>query len=158
MASKIFLHGLESSDQGTKAVFFREKYPDMITPHFTGPLVERMEKLHEILAGQSGIRIVGSSFGGLMGAIFAMENTPRVERLILLAPAINLMDFLDFRESTLSIPVRIYHGRNDEVIPLKEMEPVAKRCFTNLSLNIVDDDHFLHNTFKTIDWDRLLVE
>lgn len=157
MALKIFLHGLESSNQGTKAVFFRERYPDMITPHFTGPLEQRMEKLHEILAHKSGIRIVGSSFGGLMGTIFAMQNEPVVERLILLAPAINFMEFLNCRESPLSIPVWVYHGTKDAVIPLQDVEPVANRCFANLSFHSVDDDHFLHNTFKTIDWDNLLM-
>lgn len=158
MSVKIFLHGLESSDQGTKAVYFRERYPDMITPHFTGSLRERMEKLHGILEGRDSIRIVGSSFGGLMGTIFAMENPSLVERLILLAPAINLMDFMQFRESILSIPVWIYHGTGDEVIPIREVEPVAERCFTRLVFNRVEDDHFLHRTFKTINWDTLLDE
>jgi hypothetical protein len=26
----------------------------------------------------------------------------------------------------------------------------------NLKFNAVEDDHFLHNTFATLDWDRLL--
>ena len=28
MMTKIFIHGLESSNQGTKSLFFRKKYPD----------------------------------------------------------------------------------------------------------------------------------
>ena len=48
MIHRIFIHGLESSNKGTKAVFFREKYPDMIIPTFTGNLPERMEKLPSI--------------------------------------------------------------------------------------------------------------
>ena len=156
MSLRIFLHGLESSNQGTKAVFFRERYPDMITPNFTGSLEERMAALREILSGGSGIRLVGSSFGGLMGAIFAMENEPLVERLILLAPAINLLVLPEHTEKQISMPVWIYHGSRDEVIPLAEVEPVARKMFLNLSFHVVDDDHFLQNTFKTIDWDLLL--
>ncbi|MBW2205163.1 MAG: hypothetical protein JRF52_14135 [Deltaproteobacteria bacterium] len=74
MTHRIFIHGLESSNKGTKAVFFREKYPHMIIPTFTGNLPERMEKLNRILSDKSDIRIVGSSFGGLMAALFAMER------------------------------------------------------------------------------------
>ena len=158
MSVKIFIHGLESSNQGTKSIYFRERYPDMIIPNFPGSLEERMEKLREILSGKSGIRLVGSSFGGLMASIFAMENEHLVERLILLAPAINLMEFTDYHKKSISVPVLIYHGRNDEVIPLDKVKKVAEISFLNLSLHIMADDHSLHGTFKTLDWDRILKE
>ena len=115
-----------------------------------------MEKLNGILRGRSGIRLVGSSFGGLMASLFAMENEPRVNKIILLAPAINLMDFTDFHKEKISVPVWIYHGSEDEVIPIEDVERIANRCFANLSFHIVDDDHFLHKTFKNIDWDQHL--
>ena len=156
MSFKIFIHGLESSNQGTKSIFFRERYPDMIIPNFTGSLEKRMEKLNQILSESLNIRLVGSSFGGLMGSIFTMENESRVERLILLAPAINMMGFSDYRGKSISVPVHVYHSKDDEVIPLKDVEQVAKKTFQNLSFNSMDDDHSLHKTFKSIDWDRLL--
>lgn len=129
----------------------------MIIPNFTGSLEKRMEKLNQILSEKSDIRLVGSSFGGLMGSIFTMENEVRVERLILLAPAINMTGFSDYRGKTVSVPVHVYHGKDDEVIPIKDVEQVAKNTFLNLSFNSMDDDHSLHNTFKTIDWDQLLL-
>ena len=156
MSLRIFIHGLESGNQGIKAVFFREKYPDMLTPNFTGDLPERMEKLTKILSGESGIRMVGSSFGGLMASIFSMENESRVDRLILLAPAINLIWFTEYQTKEIEIPVHIYHGINDDVIPLKAVEKIAGKCFKNLTFHKVEDDHMLHNTFHTIDWDSLL--
>ena len=157
MSFKIFIHGLESSNQGTKSIFFRERYPDMVIPNFTGGLQERMEKLHGILTDRSEIRLVGSSFGGLMASIFSMENEPMVARLILLAPAINMMGFADYVGKKISVPVHIYHGKDDEVIPLRVVEQVAKNTFVNLSFNSMDDDHSLHKTFKSIDWDMLLL-
>ena len=156
MSFRIFIHGLESSNQGTKSVFFRERYPDMVIPYFTGPLNERMKSLNSVLVQKTGIILVGSSFGGLMAAIFAMENEERVERMILLAPAINLVEFADYRSKTLSVPVWIYHGRSDEVIPLNDVEKVAKSVFLHLSFHEVEDDHYLQKTFRTLDWDRLL--
>ena len=146
MDLKIFLHGLDSSNQGTKSVFFRERYPDMIIPNFTGDLQERMAKLEEILSGRSGIVFVGSSFGGLMASVFAMQYESRVERLILLAPAINMIPEHLYIKKKISVPTHIYHGTHDEVIPLKEVEREAKELFRTLIFNVVDDDHFLYNT------------
>ncbi|MFC1868279.1 dienelactone hydrolase family protein [Thermodesulfobacteriota bacterium] len=152
----IFIHGLESSNQGTKSVFFRERYPDMIIPNFAGSLQDRMIKLNDILSNSSGIRLVGSSFGGLMASIFAMENEPKVDRLILLAPAIHLIQFGKYQTKKISAPVRIYHGRSDDIIPFQAVERVAKKSFRDLIFQVVDDDHFLHKTFKGIDWDTFL--
>ena len=156
MALRMFIHGLESNNQGTKAVYFRKNFPGMLTPNFPGSLDERMAKLRALLSEKSDILLVGSSFGGLMASIFAVENEPRVKRLILLAPAINLMEFTPYRETKLQIPVHLYHGRQDEVIPLEEVQSVASRVFPHLAFHAVDDDHYLHKTFEKIEWDTLL--
>ena len=156
MPAKIFIHGLESGNQGAKSVFFRERFPDMIIPDFTGNLQKRMEKLNIILSDKSDIILVGSSFGGLMASLFALENEPGIKTMVLLAPAINLTEFAPTKNKKISVPVQVYLGRRDEVIPLAEVEPVVRRTFTNLTLNIVNDDHFLHNTFTTINWETLL--
>ena len=156
MIHRIFIHGLESSNQGTKAVFFREKYPDMVLPTFEGPLTARMEKLNRILAGKTEIRIAGSSFGGLMATLFAMENPLRVMRMILLAPAINMVESAPGKKEKVDMPVSIYHGTEDTVIPLSEVRCMAEKLFTDLTFHTVHDDHYLHRTFKTLDWDTLL--
>ena len=157
MASlRIFIHGLESNNQGTKAVYFRKHFPGMLTPNFPGPLNERMAKLHAVLSGENDIILVGSSFGGLMASIFAMENEPRVRRLVLLAPAINLMEFTSYREKKILMPVHIYHGRQDEVIPIEDVRSVSRQVFANLTFHAVDDDHYLHKTFETVEWGTLL--
>ena len=91
-----------------------------------------------------------------MASLFAMDDETRVDRLILLAPAINYLDSSGYRTKRISIPVRIYHGTKDDVIPLNAAEAAAEKYFSNLILNRVDDDHFLHRTFETIDWAKLL--
>ena len=156
MPVRIFIHGLESGNMGTKSVFFRDTFPDMILPNFKGDLQERMKKLENVLSGKSRIRLVGSSFGGLMATLFAIREESRIERIVLLAPALNYLSASMKGEKTISTPVKIYHGRDDDVIPLEEVEPVAKKTFKNLSFHEVDDDHFLHKTFKTLDWEDLL--
>ncbi|MCD6561628.1 MAG: alpha/beta fold hydrolase [Deltaproteobacteria bacterium] len=156
MPIKIFIHGLESNNQGTKSLFFKDKFPDMVIPNFPGDLQARMEKLEDILAGKSGIRLVGSSFGGLMGALFALKYQSRIEKMVLLAPAIHKLGPEICRGKKISIPVFIYHGNADEIIPLEGVKSAAEKIFTNLSFHEVDDDHSLHKTFKGIDWDSLL--
>jgi pimeloyl-ACP methyl ester carboxylesterase len=156
MPLRMFIHGLESNNQGTKAVTFRKKFPDMLTPNFPGSLDERMADLRTLLSGKRDITLVGSSFGGLMASIFVMENEPRVKRLVLLAPAINLMEFSPYRYRKIQVPVHIYHGTQDEVIPLEDVQTVACQVFSDLTFHSVDDDHYLHKTFEKIEWDRLL--
>jgi pimeloyl-ACP methyl ester carboxylesterase len=156
MGLRLFIHGLESNNQGTKAVYFREHFPGMLTPNFPGSLDERMATLGALLSGKSDMVLVGSSFGGLMASMFAMEEEQRMKRLILLAPAINLMEFSPYRERNLHLPVHLYHGRQDDVVPLEEVRRVARQVFSDLTFHTVDDDHYLHKTFEKIDWDALL--
>jgi hypothetical protein len=56
----------------------------------------------------------------------------------------------------LHIPIAIFHGLWDEVVPLEAVRLVAEELFENCSFNMVDDDHSLHSTFATLDWDALL--
>lgn len=156
MITRIFLHGLESSNQGTKSIFLRELYPNMLIPNFRGSLQERVKKLDNVLSGKQGIKIVGSSFGGLMASIYAMQNEEIVDTLVLLAPALNLFWFSKYGLKEIQVPVHIFHGTDDEVIPIQSVKNIAEKVFPNLTFHTVKDDHFLHRTFKTIDWSTLL--
>jgi pimeloyl-ACP methyl ester carboxylesterase len=154
--ARVFIHGLESSSRGTKGVFLRERYPGMIIPDFHGPLQERMHKLSGLLSDHPSLIMVGSSFGGLMAAIYALETPNRVKKLILLAPALTFPDFEPYSHHRIEIPVTVYHGKKDDVVPAASTYEVARKIFGNLAFNAVDDDHMLSKTFKGIDWDNLL--
>lgn len=153
--TRVFIHGLDSSSRGTKGSFFRERYPGMFMEDYSGSLAERMAKLEKDLSGRGDLILVGSSYGGLMAALFACRHEARVRGLILLAPALGHSDFDDCRKP-LQIPVTLYHGRFDEVVPPEPTRRIADRLFANLDHHIVEDDHNLHQVFPGMDWDALL--
>jgi alpha-beta hydrolase superfamily lysophospholipase len=154
----IFIHGQESSSQGTKGRFFRELAPRMIIPDFVGDVSNRMSKLNEILRGRSAITMIGSSLGGLMAGLYGLENPDKIKKLILLAPALNLPEFEPYLSETLTVPVSVFHGKNDEVIPCQAIKVIAERVFPKLTFTVLDDDHRLTTTFAKIDWPQLLFD
>ncbi len=154
----VFIHGLESTAQGTKGQFFRQFFPQMIIEDYTGDFVTRMSKLKGLLAGIADLILVGSSYGGLMATQYAIENENRVRKMILLAPALNLPEFRPPEHTKLQIPIIIYHGTNDNIVDPYTVKTIALKYFSNLKHNFVDDDHSLHKTFALIDWKELLIE
>ncbi len=154
----IFIHGQESSSKGTKGLFFRDLAPQMIIPDFVGDLSNRMSSLYEILQGRSALTIIGSSLGGLMAGLYSFQNPDKVKKLILLAPALNLPEFEPYLSETLTVPVSVFHGKNDEVIPCQSIEVIAERVFPNMTFTVLDDDHRLTTTFAKIDWPQLLFD
>lgn len=154
--TRVFIHGLDSSSRGTKGTFFWQRYPEMIREDFSGTLSEKMERLEGLLAGLSRLILVGSSYGGLMASLFAFNNEARIQKLILLAPALVRGDFSPYEAAPLQRPVVLYHGRQDIVVPPDPTYALASRLFGNLDYHLVDDDHDLHQVFPTLDWDTLL--
>jgi len=154
--TRVFIHGLESTSKGTKGEFFRNKFPDMLLEDFTGPLDQRMDRLNRLLENKTDLVLVGSSYGGLMAAIYACRNTRTVRKLILLAPALDLTDFQPYLNRSIDLPVVLYHGRFDAVVPPEAVQIIARKVFSNLDYHAVDDDHSLHHTFSGMAWDDLL--
>ena len=152
----VFIHGLESTSRGTKGVFFRKRYPEMIIEDFSGSFQERMEKLGNLLAGKPDLILVGSSYGGLMAAVYACRHEEQVKKLILLAPALHLDPFKPYLSSKLQVPVTIFHGLRDQVVPITSVRKISEQVFLDCAFNTLDDDHVLHGTFAGFAWDSLL--
>ena len=164
MPNIIFIHGLESSGQGFKGQLFRKVLPGILTPDFRAYtpnisykdlLRERMAQLYTILKEKEKWVLIGSSFGGLMGALYTCQFPNKVSRLILLAPVLSTPDLNPLKFQPIDIPVIVFHGKNDQVVPLKSSRSRAENLFTNLTYNVVDDDHMLHSTVSKINWPDL---
>ncbi len=165
MQNIIFIHGLESSGKGFKGNLFRKVFPECLTPDFEkfnskisskALLKKRMEQLIAVLKDKYPWIIIGSSFGGLMGAIYSCQNPERVLKLILLAPYISTSELDPKKYSSINIPVIVFHGIHDNIVSIKRSKTRAEKLFTNLTYNIVNDDHYLHNTVKTINWQEIV--
>ena len=165
MSNIIFIHGLESSGQGFKGNLLRKELPGCLTPNFKEftekikfqkLLDERMTQLKSILKKKESWIIIGSSFGGMMGALYTSRFPEKVDQLILLAPALAVPDLDPKVISPINVPVVIYHGIHDKVISLKSVRSRAERIFLDLKFNEVDDDHMLHSTVTKINWKKLI--
>lgn len=128
----------------------------MVIEDFTGPLGERMLKMEKLLEGRSGLILVGSSYGGLMAALYTCAHPETVAKLVLLAPALDLPDFDHCLDKRLDTPTELFHGCNDDVVSPGPVREKAQKIFRNLNYHLVDDDHPLTRTFPDMDWDALL--
>ena len=158
MTKTLFIHGYESSGDGFKGVYLSQRFPHLFHPTFQGDLDQRMQALYQILEANETWTLIGSSFGGLMATRYACEFPEKVSRLILLAPAL----IAPYANSSLchqriEIPTLLIHGQNDDIVPLGDVLPVAQRLFQHLEFRLVDDDHLLHKTVESLDWQLILV-
>lgn len=155
MVKIYFLHGLESSGNGTKGQFFKQNFPQVQRPDFTGELTQRLQQLEELCSDQNQLHLIGSSFGGLMATCFAIKYPQRVRRLTLLAPALNFPEFNPPPQKIIA-PTLLLIGKKDDVTPASKVVPLAEATFATLEVRLEDDDHMLRKSFNKLPWQQLL--
>jgi len=151
-----FLHGLDSSPQGTKAQLLKSEYPDCLIPSLPPDIHERVRVVEPAL--REPTLVIGSSLGGLTALMLAIAHPERIAALLLLAPAVGCRDEIIFSldqklmlESLYvpaSIPTIIIAGIRDEVIPISSIRALVQRSPDphRIQLHEVNDDHNLHQS------------
>jgi pimeloyl-ACP methyl ester carboxylesterase len=152
----LYIHGLDSSSRTQKAAIIRRTFPRMLVPDFTGELQQRMQQLGAVLGEVPDWTLIGSSFGGLMGALYARRQPEQVRLLILLAPALMLPEFAEALGPPIGVPTVLIHGLQDRIVPPAAVLSLAEQVFTDLTVQQVDDDHRLHATAGSLDWKSIL--
>jgi uncharacterized protein len=96
----VYLHGFASSARSSKAAFFAAKLaghgvtletPDLNEPDFSTLTVSRMVgRVGDVIdAAEGPVTLIGSSLGGFVAVHAARHRPARVDRLVLLAPALD---------------------------------------------------------------------
>lgn len=153
----IYIHGSESDSNSGKARQFREWFPGMLTPDFTGSFDERMRQLTSILSDKTDWTLIGSSYGGLMGTVFTLDHPTQVRKLVLLAPALMLDPIASLANpKPVSVPTTVVHGTLDTVVPLEPVRQIVQKLFPNVKYYVVEDDHRLHKSAHELDWNSIL--
>lgn len=149
-----FLHGLDSSPGGTKAVLLKKRYPDIIIPELPPDVEERLKIIEKVFS--EPLVVIGSSLGGLTALLYSMGHPEMVKAMVLLAPAVGTFDDLILTEKQREGLDRVYvpagikttviAGIHDEVIPLTAIRDMVARSPEprEIALHEVDDDHNLH--------------
>jgi pimeloyl-ACP methyl ester carboxylesterase len=96
----VYLHGFASSSRSSKAAFFRQKFAEqgieLVTPDFNEPEFESLTITRMITQvtdaidrhADGPVNLIGSSLGGFVAVQVALRAAHRVDRLVLLAPAL----------------------------------------------------------------------
>ncbi|EIJ42057.1 Uncharacterized protein family (UPF0227) [Beggiatoa alba B18LD] len=97
MISFFYLHGWASSPKSSKALFFKERFqelgltlhtPDLNEPDFYHlTLTRQLQQVGKLLPNRP-CTVIGSSLGGL-ASLWLAQRYPQIQRLILLAPALD---------------------------------------------------------------------
>ena len=91
----IYLHGFASGPQSNKAQFFRRRFEeigvemriaDLCEGNFQRLTMGGQLRVIEKVAEGDDVRLIGSSMGGYLAALYAARR-PEVRKLVLLAPA-----------------------------------------------------------------------
>ncbi|NQU63193.1 MAG: alpha/beta fold hydrolase [SAR324 cluster bacterium] len=160
MGKLVFLHGMESSPQGTKSRFIKKHYPDCLIPGLPADIHQRMSIIEALV--KKPVRIVGSSLGGLSALLYAARFRERVKGMILIAPAVGFFDetIFDVKNNGLirrtyipeGIPCTVIIGKRDDVIPQADIEAMIERSPDKDRIKVIlrDDDHSLNQSLELL--------
>ena len=95
----IYLHGFASSAQSTKAKYFQDRLRDrgriLVCPDFNGPefrtmtMTRMLDQLDQAIGRRDEpVALIGSSLGGTLAILAAGRFGARVDRVVLMAPAV----------------------------------------------------------------------
>jgi alpha/beta superfamily hydrolase len=114
-----------------------------------GETADMLEIIHFVMNHYEGlaIHLAGFSFGAYVQHQVArklLSEKQLPEKLLLIAPAVNLYEFHPLPAST-----RIIHGEDDELVPIAQARRFAESSGITLT-TIPGADHFFHKKLKEL--------
>jgi len=153
MTRLYYLHGKDSSPDGFRANFLRERFPEIIVPSLTADILERRTVLDPLI--EPNAVLIGSSLGGMSALDFVGRHPERIRAMVLLAPAVGFFEtiyqtpeitaFVDNLVIPGGVPTTVIAARHDEVIPLASIKALVARSTDpkRIDFHEVDDSHRL---------------
>lgn len=148
----VFSHGKESGPWGSKiralAAIAKEQGCTVESIDYQGLMDpdERVNRLANYLAEERDeFILVGSSMGGYVSLVTAMEHPPR--GVFVLAPALYIPNY-KHQAYRVSCPVEIVHGWGDDIIPVENSIAFAKE--SESTLHLIKGDHRLNNSLDEV--------
>ena len=146
----LFIHGLVSSPQGTKARYLAERFQALTPAMNTGDFAACLEQQREAIASFQPDVVVGSSFGGAVLYSLLRSGVWRGPSLFLAQAALKLDPHASL---PAGVPVLLVHGTGDDVIPIAHSRRLAATGDPgHVRLLEVDDGHRL---LSLVESDRL---
>ena len=150
----VFAHGLEGSPQGNKARRLRALGLPLLVSDLRGvPLAGGCSVVEE-QTRPGGVLLVGSSYGGLVAALLAVQHPERFTGLVLCAPALTLREAPNLEPGRLAappdLPTVILHGVQDDVVSIEGSRRYRDRSGDHVRLLELDDDHALHGSLDLL--------
>ena len=165
-----YIHGYQSSPEGTKGVLFQKelhahpiKYRDVPPEELV--IKDCLTRISDIISDQDDVVLIGSSLGGFLTAVTAINHV-NISRIILLNPAIIppetdiqkissmpqdiLKDMVYPQLFRKQFPgeVIIFRGTKDELIPDEWVLEYAKS--QEATVHFIADDHRLNNSLTIL--------
>jgi alpha/beta superfamily hydrolase len=91
----------------------------------------------------SPVWLAGYSFGSWIGWRVAAAATVTIERIIMIAPPIGMLDYPDREDRNLL--VQIIHGESDDFVNAATVRDWAERNATETPVEIAGADHFFRS-------------
>jgi alpha/beta superfamily hydrolase len=148
-----FSHGKESGPWGTKIKVLAEiakkhgcdvesiDYSDLMDPDL------RVQRLLTVLENEDGeFILVGSSMGGYVSVIAAMQRVPKA--MFLLAPALHMPGYDRETYSSDCDAIEVVHGWDDDIIPPDHSLRFAKA--EDCTLHLISGDHRLNTSLDMV--------
>ncbi len=154
MKTIIFSHGKDSSPNGTKIQLLSKIAHNKgfntlsVDYRFTKKPDERVELLRSIVANKNNeaVILVGSSMGGYVSTVIAMEFKPM--GLFLMCPALYMSSY---KIQDFSVPIHnimIVHGWQDTVIPYQNS--IRFGLQHQAVVHLLNDNHRLSNCHEAL--------
>jgi pimeloyl-ACP methyl ester carboxylesterase len=167
----VFLHGLKSSPNGTKARWLRENLgacavdldttaaiafyqsaqisttePGPANPAFDRAFKKPMARARRALRDNPAKVVVGSSFGGAVLLKLIHEGSWKRSSVFIAQAGVKLTAY-DSLPST--VPAVFLHGVEDTEIPIADSRLLAKNSGPQVQLWEIEDDHRMHSILES---------